>query len=58
MADKLMYIPPNDYKYQHYPFCRLKLLVETFVHSTIWTNNQKINESPKVTKPANYKTFL
>ena len=28
MADKLMYIPNDDTEY--YPFCRLKLVVETF----------------------------
>ncbi len=32
MADKLMYIPNNDA--QNYPLCRLKLMVETFEHST------------------------
>ena len=32
MADKIMYIP-NDDK-QTYPFRRLKLVVETFKHST------------------------
>ena len=32
MADKLIYIP-ND-AIQNYPFCKLKLVVETFEHST------------------------
>ena len=32
MADKLMYIP-NDNTH-NYPFCRLKLVVEMFEHST------------------------
>ena len=32
MADKLMYILYDDN--QNYPFCRLKLVVETFEHST------------------------
>ena len=32
IADKLMYIPNNDT--QIHPFCRLQLVVETFVHST------------------------
>ena len=32
MADKLMYIPNNDT--QNYPYCRLKLVVETIGHST------------------------
>ena len=33
MADKLMNIPSDDT--QNYPFCRLKLVVELFEHSTI-----------------------
>ncbi len=32
MADKLIYIPNDDTK--KYPFCRFKLVVETFEHST------------------------
>ena len=32
MADNLMYIPNDDI--QSYPFCRLKLVVETFRHLT------------------------
>ena len=32
MADKLIYIPNNNT--QNYPFCRLKLVFETFKHST------------------------
>ena len=43
MVDKLMYIP-NDYA-QNYPFFRLKLVVETFEHSTKLPINQ--NQSPK-----------
>ena len=34
MADKLMDIPNDDT--QNNPFCRLKLVVETFKHSTKW----------------------
>ena len=30
MADKLIYIPNDDT--QNYPFCRLKLVIETFDH--------------------------
>ena len=44
MADKLIHIPnectQNDF------FCRLKLVVETFGHSTYWTNQSKFNKSP------------
>ena len=32
IADKLMYIPNDDN--QTYPFCRLKLVIEMFEHST------------------------
>ena len=32
MADKLVYIPNDDT--QNFPFCRLKLVVEMFEHST------------------------
>ena len=32
MANKLMYIPYDDAK--NNPFCRLKLVVDTFGHST------------------------
>ena len=31
MADKLVFIPKND---SNYPLCRLKLVIETFEHST------------------------
>ena len=43
MADKLMYIPDNDT--QNYFFCKLQLVVETFEHSTWWTNQLKLNKS-------------
>ena len=39
-----MYIPNDDA--QNYPFCRLKLVVETFGHLTKWTNQSKANKSP------------
>ena len=39
MADELM-SSPNDYT-QNYPFCILKLLVETFLHSTNLTDQSK-----------------
>ena len=32
MVDEMIYIPNDDI--QNYPFCRLQLVVETFVHST------------------------
>ena len=40
MADKLMYIRNDDS--QNYRFCRLKLVVETFEHSTYWINQTKL----------------
>ena len=40
IALKLMYIP-NDDK-QNYPFCRLQLVVETFVHLTTNLNSIKM----------------
>ena len=38
---------------------RLKLVVETFEHSTYGTNQSKFTKAPKVVKPTNknYKTF-
>ena len=38
-----MYIPNDDT--QKYPFVRLQLVVETFEHSTSWTNQSKFNKS-------------
>ena len=46
MADKLMHIPDNDT--QNYPFCRLKLVDETFEHSTKGANQSKFTKDPKV----------
>ena len=54
MADKLMYIP-ND-KTQNYPFCRLKLVVETFGNLT--SSYQISLKVPLVFKPTNKKTLL
>ena len=45
MADKIMYNPNDDT--QKYPFCRLKLFVETFEHSTQWINQLILNLSSK-----------
>ena len=43
MADKLMCIPNNGT--QNHPFCRLKLVVETFRNCTKWTNQPRLNKS-------------
>ena len=51
MANEL--IPNNDR--ENYPFCRLKLLVETFDHS-IKSKLIKI-KVPKAVKPTNKKTL-
>ena len=56
MADKLIYIPNNDT--QNYPFCRSKIVVETFEHSTQWMNQSKFTKVPKVVKQTNKKTLL
>ena len=45
MTDELM-SSPNDYT-QNYPFCILKLLVETFLHSTNLTDQSKFDNSPQ-----------
>ena len=55
MADKLMYIPNEET--QNYPFCRLKLVIKMFRHSTKWTN-KKLIKVPKIVKPTNKKTLL
>ena len=54
MADKLMYIL-ND-KTQNYPFCRLKLVVETFGNST--SSHQNLLKVPLVFKPKINKTLF
>ena len=61
MADKLMYNPYDDT--ENYPFCRLQLVVETFGHSSWWTNQSKFNKVSKLVKPtisqqANKKTLF
>ena len=53
MADRLMYIPNDDT--QNYPLCRLQLVVETFEHSTMWTNQSKFTI---VVEPTNRKALL
>ena len=53
MADKLMYI--SNYDTQNYHFCRLKLEVKTFEHSTA-PNNQN-SQVPNVIKTAKKKTL-
>ena len=47
MADELMYIPFFIHDTQSYPIWRFKVLVETFEHSTSWTNQSKFTEVPK-----------
>ena len=56
MVNKLMYIPNNDT--QNYHFCRLRLVVETFQHSTKRTNQSKLINRPKVVKTTNKKTLV
>ena len=56
MADKLMYIPNDDT--QNYHFCRIKLMVATFEHSTKLTNQSKFIKVPKDVKPTNKKPLL
>ena len=53
MTDKLMYIP-NDYT-QNYPFCRLKIVVETL---NLMKQPIKFTKVPKVVKLTNKKTVL
>ena len=43
MADKLMHIPNDDTP--NYPFCKLKLVVETFRRSTKWINQSNSYKS-------------
>ena len=56
MADNVMYIP--NYDTRNNPLFKLKLVVETFEHSTKWTNESKFTKVPKVVKPTNKKTLL
>ena len=55
MVNKFMSIP-ND-NTQNNPFCKLQLVVETFVHLTLETNQSKL-KVPKVVEPMNKKTLL
>ena len=55
MGDKLMYIPNEET--QNYQFCRLKLVIKMFGHSTKWTNKKLIKVS-KIVKSTNNKTLL
>ena len=50
MADKLMYIQNDDT--QNYPFCRLQLVADTFVHLTLWYNQNSI-KVPNVFESSN-----
>ena len=54
ITDKLMYIS-NDVT-QNYFFCRLQLVIETFGHSTKWTNESKF-KVPKIVRHTNKKTL-
>ena len=56
MADKLMYIPNNDK--QNYPFWELKLVVEKFGHSTLWTKQSKFNKNSQVVRATNKQTLV
>ena len=55
MAYELMYFPNDDT--HNYLFCRLQLVVKTFLNSTQWTN-QKLVKVPKLVKPTYKKTLL
>ena len=54
MADKFLYILNNNT--QNYPFCRLKLVVETFELSK--PTNENSGKIPKIVKQTNKKTVL
>ena len=43
MDNKLIYIPNEDK--QDYPFCRLNLLVEMFIHYKFITNQNSVAEA-------------
>ena len=45
MAVNSTFLPNDDT--QNYPFCRLQLVVETFWHWTVVTNQSKLNISAK-----------
>ena len=50
-------ITPND-DTQNYFFSRLQIVVETFEHSTLWSNQSKFTKVPKVGKPTKKKSLL
>ena len=54
MADTVMYI--LNVNTQDFPFCRLKLVFETFKHSIQLTNQS--NQVSKVEKPTNKKVII
>ena len=45
MADKLMYISNDDT--QNYPFCKLRLVIDTFRHLLNQQTNQNSMKSPQ-----------
>ena len=49
-----MYIPNDD---KNNVDLRLQLVVKTFEHSTKWTNQSKLNKSPKGVKPTKKTLF-
>ena len=55
MTDKFNYIPNDDA--QHYPFCRLQLMLETFEHSILLTNQSNFKIVPIVVEPTNKEMF-
>ena len=55
-TDKLMYFIKDDTR--DYSYCKLKLVVETFEHSTLLTNQSKCTKVPKVIEPTNRKALL
>ena len=55
MTNKLIHIPNDDT--QKYPFCRLKLVVETFEHVSYGPTNQN-SLKPKVFKLTNEKIIM
>ena len=51
-----MYIPKDDTV--KYPFCRLALVVKTFEHLILLSNQFKFTKVPKVVEPTNKETLL
>ncbi len=56
MTDELMYIPNDDT--QNYSFCKLQLVVETFGHLPLQTNQSNLIKVLKVVKPTNKKKVI